>query len=713
MEWVAAPNIEDAPLPPAGAAAAFAVWRDRLGQARIRLEDWLEAERGQLPPWFVVGFGSGIAVWFWLPGPVEWAGFLCIAAALILLGWSGSARRADRALGWFGLALWLGCALIWARADWVALPRLERPAIATFAGVVEIVETRAAKGDLRLTLALRDSTLPPRVRVSLTEADAPAGIGPGATVRLKARLAPPPPMALPGSHDFARDAWFRGIGGVGRAIGPAVVVTPADGGGLAALRLTLDRHIRSSLPGPSGTIATSLATSDQGAISKADADAMRRSGLAHLLSVSGLHIAAVVGAAMFLTLRLLALSERLALRFNLVLVSAGAGALAGIAYTLLTGAQVPTVRSCIAALLVLAGIALGRDAISVRLVAVGALVVLIFRPEAIAGASFQLSFAAVTAIVALHSLPAVRTLFQRRDEGLVARLVRTLGAMVLTGLVVEVALIPLALYHFHRAGLYGVAANIVAIPLTTFVIMPLEAGALLLDMIGLGAPLWSATGFAIDMLLRMAHAVAGASGAVAMLPAMPRAAFGLIVIGGLWLCLWTSRARMFGLIPALIGALWAAATPPPDLLVTGDGRHLALIGADGTPALLRDRTGEFVADLMGEAAAYDGDPRFLGASDFARCSRDACVARIDRDGRGWHILATRSSTFMDWNAFIAACADADIVIADRKLPPQCTPRWLKLDRLALAKSGGLAIRLDRQPRIDSVAERLGAHPWAD
>ena len=166
MEWVAAPNIEDAPLPPAGAAAAFAVWRARLGQARIRLEDWLEAERGQLPPWFVVGFGSGIAAWFWLPGPVEWVGFLCIAAALVLLGWSGTARRADRALGWFGLALWLGCALIWARADWVALPRLERPAIATFAGVVEIVETRAAKGDLRLTLALRVDPSAARPRVA-------------------------------------------------------------------------------------------------------------------------------------------------------------------------------------------------------------------------------------------------------------------------------------------------------------------------------------------------------------------------------------------------------------------------------------------------------------------------------------------------------------------------------------------------------------------
>ena len=179
---------------------------------------------------------------------------------------------------------------------------------------------------------------------------------------------------------------------------------------------------------------------------------MRRSGLTHLLSVSGLHIAAVVGAAMLLTLKLLALSERLALRFNLILVAAGVGALAGVAYTLLTGAQVPTVRSCIAALLVLAGIALGRDAISMRLLAVGALVVLLFRPEALAGASFQLSFAAVASIIALHSSGWARRLFQRRDEGLAARIGRALLAMVATGLAVEIALIPFALYHFHKAG---------------------------------------------------------------------------------------------------------------------------------------------------------------------------------------------------------------------------------------------------------------------
>ena len=377
---------------------------------------------------------------------------------------------------------------------------------------------------------------------------------------------------------------------------------------------------------------------------------------------------------------------------------------------LLTGAQVPTVRSCVAAVLILGGIALGRDAISIRLIAVGALVVLLFRPEALAGASFQMSFAAVTAIVALHSTAWSRRWFQRQDEGIVMRIGRAGLAMVLTGLAVEAALIPFALYHFHRSGLYGVGANIIAIPLTTFVIMPLEAGALLFDTIGLGKPLWWLCGATIDGLLKLAHTVASASGAVVMTPSMPAWAFGLMVVGGIWLCLWTRRWRLLGLVPLLVGAVGAAAARTPDLLITGDGVHLAVVH-DGEPLVLRDRAGDYVRALFAEASGFDGDPADLGSQPFSTCSKDACVARIARGAAEWRVLATRSSTLIDWATITRACASADIVVSDRRLPRGCTPHWLKLDRGTLAGTGGLAIYLEGTPHIETVAERVGAHPW--
>ncbi|HVL77749.1 MAG TPA: ComEC/Rec2 family competence protein [Sphingomicrobium sp.] len=684
----------------------------RASAIRDSIEAFLERERGQLPLWLVVGFGTGIASWLLLGSPRQWAAVLCIAGGLAIFGFAARGGRAERALGWFSLAVAVGCALIWVRSEAASAPRLERPLITAFEARVERVEPIAAKGDLRLTLAPLDSRLPPRLRVSMPREGSPDGLAVDSRVLLKARLVPPPPMALPGSYDFARDAWFRGIGGVGRALGPVTVLEPRPATGIDAFRDRLGRHIRDRLPGSAGTIATALATGDKMSVSKEDARAMRRSGLAHLLAVSGLHIGAVVGAAMLLALKLLALSERVALRVNLVLVAAAVGALAGIGYTLLTGMQVPTVRSCIAALLVLGGLAIGRDAISLRTLSVGALIILSLRPELIASASFQFSFAAVTAILALHGTQWARRTFQRRDEGFAGRLGRFLLALFMTGLAVEIALTPFALYHFHKAGLYGVAANLIAIPLTTFVIMPLEAGALFLDLVGAGAPLWFMVGLALDLLLGLAHWVADAPGSVATLPSMPVWAFALMVAGGLWICLWTSRPRYFGLIPILIGAVGAAANPAPDLLVTGDGRHLALLDDDGAPLILRSRSGDFIRELMAEAAGVDQDPQALAERPGTDCSRDSCVARIERGGRSWQLFATRSSTPIGWADLVAACAEADIVVSDRWLPRACTPRWLKLDRKTLEKTGGVAVRLGAEPRVITVAEQVGQHPWA-
>ena len=708
MQWTSAPNIAGAPLP----QRARGYWRAQFSAARERIEAFLEAERAQLPPWFVVGFGTGIAAWFALDTPMQWLALVALGGGGAIAGFALRGGRSERAAGWFALAMMLGCALVWARSAWVAAPRIVRPQIAAFEARIERVEPLVAKGDVRLTLAPTDPALPPRIRVSLDARDAPPHLANDARIRLRARLTGPPPMALPGTYDFARDAWFRGIGGVGRALGPVEVLAPGTLSGLDGARDRLGRHIRDRLPGASGGIATALATGDQNAVGKEDAEAMRRSGLTHLLSVSGLHIAAVVGAAMLLTLKLLALSERLALRFNLVLVAAGAGALAGVGYTLLTGAQVPTVRSCIVALLVLAGIALGRDALSLRLLSVAALVILLFKPESLAGASFQLSFAAVTSIIALHSTQWARRNFMRRDEGPFARFGRAILAMLATGLAVEIALIPFALYHFHKAGLYGIGANLVAIPLTTFVIMPLEAGALLLDSIGLGAPLWYLTGLAIDGLLWMARTVGSAKGAVATLAAMPGWAFAMIIAGGLWLCLWNGRIRLYGLVPFLIGTAAAAAAPVPDLLVTGDGRHLAIVEAGGAPLILRARSGDFVRELFAENSGFDGDPAILDSAPFASCSRDSCVADVVRSGRSWRVLSTRSSQRIDWRELVTACAGAEIVVSDRWLPRGCTPNWLKLDRDSLGRTGGVAIYLGARPRVETVAERLGKHPWA-
>ena len=686
-------------------------WRDAL-------ERRLELERERLPLWLPVMLGFGIALWFVLPRPSAWwaAGLTLVASALAgaAIGRSG---RASRAALIGGMAAAAGVALMAWRAERVAAPVLARPTVVRFVARVERAQPLAARELVRLTLAPigsgedgrgRTVELPPRVRINLADADVPAGIGSGAVVRLRARLMPPPGAAVPGAYDFARAAWFQGIGATGRGFAPIAVQRPvADGAGL---REALAAHIEARLEGSVGGIAAALATGDTGSIADEDAEAMRTAGLAHLLSVSGLHITAVVGATMLIVLRLLALVPALALRVRLPIVAGAAGAAAAIGYTLLTGAEVPTIRSCVAALLVLIALALGREAMTLRLVATGALVVLLLWPESLAGPSFQLSFAAITAIVALHEHPRLRTFGQAREEGLARRLLRATALLLVTGIVVEAALMPIAVYHFHKAGVYGALANIVAIPLTTFVVMPLEVIALLLDAVGIGAPAWWLTGLAIRALLGLAHAVAGAPGASSAWPAMPAGAFASIVVGATWIALWRTDWRRWGVVPLAIGIGWAAATPAPDLLVSGDGRHVAVRTDDGGLALLRDRTGDYMRDVM---AANGGVPvPGLLSVGGGRCSVDLCVADVRRAGRRWRILMTRSAYPLPWRELVQACRVADVVVSDRRLPRGCTPRWLRLDSAELRRRGGVAV-VFASGRVTTVRDPGDRHPWSD
>ena len=687
-----------------------------LSRFSARLEALFETERAQLPLWLPVGLLSGIAAWFALPDMTAWTAFLlvCGGGVLACLALAPGTRWA-RGLAIFSLAAALGCALIWWRAEQAAAPRIEREQLMRLTASVESVQMLAAEDAVRLVVRPVGEGMPLRLRINVAREKVPEGLVPGATVAVRAWIMPPPPMAVPGGYDFSRTAWFQQIGGTGRALDLAVTAPPAGqsfAARLAGWRQSLSAHIRERLGhGGEAGIAAALATGDQFGIPDEDAEAMRRSGLAHLLSVSGLHLTAMVGAVMLLVLKLLALSPALALRFRLVLIAAAAGALAGIAYTLLTGAEVPTVRSCIAALLVLLGNALGRDALTLRLVAVGALVVLLLWPESLPGASFQMSFAAIVAIIALHENPRVQAFVSRRDEFLPLRVGRFLFALVLTGLAVELALMPIALFHFHKAGLYGALANVVAIPLTTFIIMPLEALALLFDLVGLGAPFWWLTGQTLSFLLWLAHVTAAAPGAVAMLPAMPVAAFALMAAGGLWICLWRTGWRRWGMVPVAVGALLALLTPAPDLIVTGDGRHLALRGGDGGFAILRARAGDYVRDTLAEAGGTEAELLDIETLPNAACSDALCAATLERDGRRWRLLATRSRHIVAWDEMIRACAEADIVVADRDLPRACQPRWLRADRAFLQRTGGLPIRLGDPPAVASVARRDGRHPW--
>lgn len=681
-------------------------------------EHFLSAAGFERGPWLAVAFGAGIAIWFALADRWEWLAFLAACGA-VGLGCLAAFEAGGRipflrqALVSVALLLGAGCLVVWAKSELVGAQPIERPVVTELSAVVEGREPRPAEKRVRLLLATREPETGRaiRVRVALPIEQDRAELAEGARVRLRARLMPPAPPMLPGAYDFARTAWFAGISATGSVLGPVIVEVPGRGGGwLARLQAGLSDHVRSRLDGSAGAIATAFASGDRGAITEADDEAMRDAGLTHLLSISGLHVSAVVGAAYLIALRLLALWPWLALRVRLPIIAAGAGAGAGVFYTLLTGAEVPTVRSCIGALLVLAALALGREPLSLRMVAVAAFVVMLFWPEAVVGPSFQMSFAAVIAIVALHGAGPVRAFLAPREEGWIVRLLRNLAMLLVTGVVIELAIMPLGLFHFHRAGVYGALANVVAIPLTTVVTMPLIAVALVLDLVGAGAPAWWLCGKSIDLMLALAHWVAGQPGAVTVLPAMGRGSIALFVAGGLWLALWRGRLRLWGLAPVLVATATLAVLRPPDVLVSGDGRHVGIADGKGGLLVLREARSDFARDNLTELSGMNGELHLLADWPGARCGRDFCAVEIVRGGRTWRLLLGRGRDRVPERELAAACDHADLVVSDRWLPRSCRPTLLKADRHMLSQTGGLAIDLEGQ-RVTTVAETQGEHGW--
>lgn len=671
-------------------------------------------------PWLAVAFAAGILLWFGLDNHWQWLAALSICAAIALvalafLNADGKFPYVRLALASMALATGAGCGTVWVKSSLVGTPPIARPIVALLTGKVLDRDVQAAEERVRIVLA----TFEPgtgraiKVRLNLPLAQDRPGIDQGATVRLRTRLMPPAPPMLPGGHDFARTAWFAGMAATGSVLGEVSIINPGDGQGgrLDRLQVRLAEQVLQAVPGSAGTIAAAFASGYRGGIAKDDDAAMRDAGLTHLLSISGLHVSAVIAGAYFLAARLLALFPWLALRLRIPIVAAGSGALAGVFYTLLTGAEVPTVRSCLGALLVLTAMALGREPLSLRMLAVAALVVMLVWPEAVVGPSFQMSFAAVIAIVAVHGCGPVRQFLAPREESLVIRWGRQLFMLLVTGLVIEFALMPIGLYHFHKAGIYGALANVVAIPLTTFVSMPAIAAGLFGDLFGLGAPGWWVTGRSLDFMLAIAHWTAAQPGAVTHLPPMGQGSILLFCLGGFWLALWRGTVRLWGLLPVIFGTTSLALIAPPDLLVSGDGHQVGITGeSKGELLVIREGRSTYARDALTEMAGMAGTTRPLADWPGARCSRDFCALELNRGGRTWRLLISRGRDGVEERALAAACDRADIVIADRWLPRSCRPAYLKADRRLLTNTGGLAISLSRQ-QIRTVAEGQGEHGW--
>lgn len=675
-----------------------------------RLSTMAEANRAQLWLFAPVMLGLGIWLWFVLPAAeMRLAAMLAgIAIATLGLGLRGAARPVLVAAG---LLLALGIVAAEYRSASVAGPRLYHRLTAwPVAGTIIAREPRDGGASTRLVIErpADGADAVHRVRITLP-GHLPPAYRPGAVVRVEATLGPVPGPVLPGAHDPGRAAWFQGIAAVGRATGPPDLLRPAASAGLRArldgLRQDLEQHLLHHLPGDAGGLAAALVVGEQGNIRPELVDAMRIAGLAHLLTVSGFHVGIVV-AGVFLILRhAVALWPWLALRVPGRAVAAIAAALAGTVYALLSGAEVPAVRAAIMAWVVMLALASGRDPLSLRLLAFAAFLILLARPEYLLSPSFQLSFAAVAGLILLaHSRPGQRLLAPRGSDRPAVKAGRYALALVASGLVAELLLSPIALAHFGRSGAYGVLANLVAIPLTSFLIMPLVGLFGLLSVVGLGGIAAVPLAWSLGVMAATGTVVAGLPGASLTVPALPALAFGLGIAGAILMALLSGPLRWVGL-PALgMAVLLAIAGPRPDMFVAADGRQVALASDTGLHALRPHRRG-FQWQAW-ERAARRPDGGLLADLGPVRCGQHHCI--MERHGL---VLLMVTDADLPPGRIDAACASADIVTAPGSVGPGCSPRLMLLDRSALSVTGPVAIDTRRR-RIVTGADVAGDHPWS-
>lgn len=526
-------------------------------------------------------------------------------------------------------------------------------------------------------------TLPERVRIKLKNND-PAVPSAGDVISVKAVLAPISGPVLPGAFDFQRYAYFKKLGATGYAIGDLSVVEPRqEGFFFDRMRRYIRDRIEADVANKDhAALITAFMIGESNGISEKLREICQKSGIAHLIAISGSHFVLIAGFPFFLIRALLAAVPFAALRWPIKKIAAAGAIAVSIFYMLLIGAPIPAQRAVLSVSVIMLAIMLDRDPFTLRLAAFSAFVILLLEPESLLGASFQLSFAAIVALIAFYE--ATRTWWQKhfREENVLRRYSFYLVGCFMTTLVASAATSLFALYHFSNMPLLaGLVANMVAVPITTFVTFPIGLLACLLMPLGLEKwPLW-VTEKSLDIVMLVAEDVTKWPQASFHVDAWPLWLLGLFSFGGLWVCFWQGRLRWLGLGPILATLVMIPLTPRPDVLISDNSALFAVRRDDGVLQISTARAEKFI---RGEWVEREGGRGVSYWDDIDACeSSESCA------------LAASGQ--------MISVADNTVMLHDGRLITNEDTR----------RSGAIVVYLNAEGgyEIRSVRDSRGVRPW--
>ena len=693
-----------------------------ISQLKSGLQMDLQVQQGRLMLWVPVALGSGIAAYFGLP--VEPAlPVILVAGVVAIVLFYGAWRTASPGtvflLGLFIAGLCIGKA----RTMYVATPVLAASSGSVIlSGWVERVVSVSRKNprivvEVDKIEGLKRPYWPAHVQMTVFKTRQPPSAGD--YIQISARLYMLPGPVAPGGYDHGRTLWFRGIGATGRGS----LLTEVEAAKLEPrpakwvwrryvddLRISISKRITAAMPKRTAGLALALTTGDRSLIPKKQREQMAIAGLAHVLAISGLHMSLVAGGVFWLIRALLALSPAIALNWPIKKWAAGSAILMGFGYLLVSGAGISTQRAYIMLVIMFAAVIADRPAISLRNLAIAAILILLISPEAVTTASFQMSFMAVMGLIAAYEVTGnwraahPKQSFARRKRWPLLRwVVAGLVALSFTTMIASLFTALPAAYHFNRAAPLSLISNILALPVVSVVVMPSAVLASLSMPFGLEAgPLW-VMDKGLQYVIKVAGNVAQMDLSSFPVGQMNSWAVLMAAYGAIWLCLANGRIRALGLVPIVVGLVFSPLVERPFLLVERSAKNAAVRNAGRALAFAHPRRGRFAAERWLRA---DGDEATLNIAAKRpgwTCKNNLCEAAVG---------GKKLIYLMDDAKVAADCGSADIVVAQFPLRRKCRQAQLRIDRFDVWRSGAHAIYQRNSEIVTVTADQSrGERPW--